>query len=336
MKCIIKYIGKSLNLFESKPEIKLEIINGIFNTLVKCSEKVKEKINSLYNLFKNDKDGIYDANDKSDQNSDIFQLQKTYKYINILYKSFHNLDGIIFVKIGEGLLKFYTTLWQEEEKSLTEKNQNNEEKLKEVLENSIAMCINFYNIFLEHSDEKSFRDYSLEYFLKTYEIQEGENIISNIVEGYGIICERVDNSLFEEKFSNIMKYITKILQRNITSKNRTTHDKAIRALGKFIYYKCDVSNKLNDDEKIEYTNNFLKLLPATNDLIESDKICEELFDQITEEKCKLLLDEKTEEETKGAVYRIIELNSKENFINDLTKLLKTSLTLGLNFSNLVD
>ena len=336
MKCIIKYIGKSLNFFESKPEIELEIINGIFNTLVKCSEKVKEKINSLYNLFKNDKDGIYDANDKSDQNSDIFQLQKTYKYINILYKSFHNLDGISFAKIGEGLLKFYTTLWQEEEKSLTEKDQINEDKLKEVRENSIAMCINFYNIFLEHSDEKSFRDYSLEYFLKTYEIQEGENIISNIIEGYGIICERVDNSLFEEKFSNIMKYITKILQRNITSKNRTTHDKAIRALGKFIYYKCDVSNKLNDDEKIEYTNNFLKLLPVTNDLIESDKICEELFDQITEEKCKLLLDEKTEEETKGAVYRIIELNSKENFINDLTKLLKTSLTLGLNFSNLVD
>ena len=270
------------------------------------------------------------------ENSDIFQLQKTYKYINILYKSFHNLDGIIFVKIGEGLLKFYTTLWQEEEKYLTENNQINEEKLKEVRENSIAMCINFYNIFLEYSDEKSFMDYSLEYFLKTYEIQEGENIISNIVEGYGIICERVDNSLFEGKFSNIMNYITKILQRNITSKNNTTHDKAIRALGKFIYYKCDVSSKLNDNEKIEYTNNFLKLLPVTNDLVESDKICEELFDQITDEKCKLLLDEKTEEETKRAVYRIIELNSKENFINDLTKLLKTSLTLGLNFSNLVD
>ena len=234
------------------------------------------------------------------------------------------------------MLKFYTNLWQEEEKSLFEKNQINEEKLKEVRENSIAMCVNFYNIFLEYSDEKSFLNYSLEYFLKTEKIQEGENIFSNIVEGYGIICERADNSLFEGKFSNIMTFITKILQRNITSKNSITHDKAIRTLGKFIYHKCKVSNKLNDEQKIEYTNNFLKLLPATNDLTESDKICEELFDQITEENCTLLLDEKTEEETKKAVYRIIELNSKENFIDNLTKLLKTSLTLGLNFGHLVD
>ena len=33
---------------------------------------------------------------------------------------------------------------------------------------------------------------------------------------------------------------------------------------------------------------------------------------------------------------VIELNSKTNFIEDLTKLLKVCLTMGLNFSHLVD
>ena len=126
------------------------------------------------------------------------------------------------------------------------------------------------------------------------------------------------------------------MNRNTTDDNLITHDKAIRALGKYIYYKCSNDNDLSEDYKVNLTNNFLKLLPATGDLEESNIICEELFDQITEEKCSLLLAENIEPELKKAVYRIIELNSKENFIEDLTKLLKTSLTLGLNFSHLVD
>ena len=52
----------------------------------------------IYNLFKNDKDGIYDATDKSDQNSDISKLQKIYKYINILVKGFKNIGEIEFSK----------------------------------------------------------------------------------------------------------------------------------------------------------------------------------------------------------------------------------------------
>ena len=62
----------------------------------------------------------------------------------------------------------------------------------------------------------------------------------------------------------------------------------------------------------------------------------QLFDQITDESCRLLLNQKTEEVTKSAIKRIIELNSKENFIENLTKLLKTTLSLGIDFSNLVD
>ena len=77
----------------------------------------------------------------------------------------------------------------------------------------------------------------------------------------------------------------------------------------------------------------MKLLPAIHDLEVSDKICEEFFDQVSEEKCNY---EKIEEELKNTVKRIIELNSRENFIEDLTKLLKTSLTLGLNFGHLVE
>ena len=333
MKCIIKYIGKSLNLFEYNLNIEQKIINTIFDLLKNVVDKVKEKINTLYNLFNNDKDGIYDANDKSDQNSDIFQLQKTYKYINILYQNFNKLENKDFVKYGSELLKFYSSLWQEEQNFLEENKEKNDEKIKEVHENSIAMCINFFNIFLEYSDETSFRNVALEYFQRMQKMQESENILPYIIEGFGIICERQDNLLFEQNFSNIFDFIKNKTQ---TNKENIIHDKAVRAFGKFIYYKCDVSNKLSEEDKIKNTIDFLNLLPVTFDLNESDKICEELFDQITDESCRLLLNDKTIEESKNAVKRIIDLNSKENFIENLTKLLKTTLSLGIDFSDLVD
>ena len=333
MKCIIKYIGKSLNLFEYNLNIEQKIINTIFDLLKNVVDKVKEKINTLYNLFNNDKDGIYDANDKSDQNSDIFQLQKTYKYINILYQNFNKLENKDFVKYGSELLKFYSSLWQEEQNFLEENKEKNDEKIKEVHENSISMCINFFNIFLEYSDETSFRNVALEYFQRMQKMQESENILPYIIEGFGIICERQDNLLFEQNFSNIFDFIKNKTQ---TNKENIIHDKAVRAFGKFIYYKCDVSNKLSEEDKIKNTIDFLNLLPVTFDLNESDKICEELFDQITDESCRLLLNEKTIEESKNAVKRIIDLNSKENFIENLTKLLKTTLSLGIDFSDLVD
>ena len=338
MKCIIKYIGKSLSLFESDMNIDNDRINKMFEVLKKVLLKVETKITSLYNLFKNDQDGIYDANDKSDQNSDIFQLQKIYHYINILFQGFNLLDTNTFTNYGKYLLEFYSELWKEEQKYLVENNSINEQKSKEVHENSLVMCIHFYNVFMEYSNEQSFRDLSVDFFSRTHEIckvQISEKIIGYILDGYGIICQRQDNILFEKKFNTIIDFIEKILNRE-ESKNQISHDKAVRALGKYIYYKVDNNLNLNNEYKYNITKNFLNFLPVTNDLEISDKICSELFDQINEEKCQILLKDNIEEETKKAIHRIIDLNSKENFIEDLTKLLKCSLSLGLNFSHLVD
>ena len=168
------------------------------------------------------------------------------------------------------------------------------------------------------------------------ELKIGENILGNIAEGYGIICERQDNDLFKKKFNNISIFIQRLLKRNITEENGITHDKAIRALGKYIYYKYSIDSEVNFADKKSLTIDFLRSLPVTYDLEISDKICEEFFDQINEEKCNLLYDGRIIEEVKDAAKKIIELNSKENFIDDLTKLLKTSLALQLNFSHLVE
>ena len=337
MKCIIKYIGKSLSLFESELKLNVELLNKISEVLEKVLKKVKDKINSLYELFNNDSDGIYDANDKSDQNSDILQLQKTYKYINILLKEFLQLENNN-ENNWKILIDFYADLWKEEQ-NIIKNNKAIDSKLREAYENSIAMCLNFYNIFMEYSDSKLFTDLSLGYYQKTVELINlniGENLLGYIVDGYGIICQRQDISIFEKIFNNIINVIQNILKRNITGDNAVTHDKAIRALGKYIYYKLSIDTKISVEQKLIVAEEFLKLLPAIHDLEVSDKICEEFFDQVSEEKCNLLLDEKIEEELKNTVKRIIELNSRENFIEDLTKLLKTSLTLGLNFGHLVE
>ena len=338
MKCIIKYIGKSLSLFEYEIKLDSNTLDKIFSVLKKVLDKVKSKINSLYLLFTNDNDGIYDANDKSDQNSDIFQLQRIYKYVNILLKGFHKLENNNFNKCGQYLKDFYSKLWDEERFYISHNNQKNDKSL-EVHENSLAMCINYYNIFMEYSDGQTFINISLDYYPKTeslIELKIGENILGNIAEGYGIICERQDNDLFKKKFNNISIFIQRLLKRNITEENGITHDKAIRALGKYIYYKYSIDSEVNFADKKSLTIDFLRSLPVTYDLEISDKICEEFFDQINEEKCNLLYDGRIIEEVKDAAKKIIELNSKENFIDDLTKLLKTSLALQLNFSHLVE
>ena len=184
---------------------------------------------------------------------------------------------------------------------------------------------------MEYSDMDSFHALIDKYYTNSQKIEDNESILSNVVEGYGIICEREDKKIFDEKYKNIIIFIRKLLERKKTDENLLTYDKAIRALGKYIYYQCN-----EDEYGYNLTKDFLKLLPVENNLDESDKICSELFDQIIDVKNKLLLDEKNKEDTKQAVKRIMDLNNKEQFIDDVTKLIAVSMNLGFQFNNLVE
>ena len=334
MKCIIKYLGKSINLFEEKENMDIKNIEKIFEILQSIVKVVQNKINDIYNIFRNDEDGIYDANDKSDQNTDIFQMQKIYKYINILYKGFFKLyEEDLTPLIKKTLAEFFYELWGNEINNIL--NNSEEMKLKintkTAHQNGISMCINFFNIFMEYSDIDSFHALVDKYYIYSQKIEDSEDILSNIIEGYGIICEKEDRKIFNEKFKNIIIFIQKILQRNKTSENIKTYCKGIRALGKYIYYQCN-----EDDYGFNLTKGFLKLLPVSEDLDESDLICSELFDQINDCHNKLFLDERNKEETKEAIKRIMVLNQKEQFIDDVTKLIAVSMNLGLQFNNLLE
>ena len=137
--------------------------------------------------------------------------------------------------------------------------------------------------------------------------------------------------IFSEKYKNIIVFIQKILQRPKTDENLSTYDKAIRSLGRYVYYQCN-----EDDYGYNLAKEFLKLLPAINDLDEIDKICSEFFDQINEGKNKLLLDDRNMDDTKQAAHRIIELNHNEQFIDDVTRLIAVSMNLKFQLDNLVE
>jgi hypothetical protein len=334
MKCIIKYIGKSINLFEEKVDFDAGVIEKIFGYLKDVAIATQKKIIDIYNLFKNDEDGIYDAHDKSDQNTDIFQLQKTYKYINALYKGLFVLYGEELTPlVKKYLADFFFELWGNEINCLinNQKEMKSKENTKQAHENGIALCINFFNIFMGYCDMDSFHILVDKYYSNSQKIEDNEDVLSNVIEGYGVICERETKQLFSEKYNNIITFIQKILQRNKTDDNLSTHDKAIRSLGRYIYYQCN-----EDDNGYNLAKEFLKLLPAVNDLDESDRICSELFDQINDGKNKLLLDERNLGETKEAVKRIMNLNMNEQFIDDVTKLVACSMNLGFHFNNLVE
>ena len=334
MKCIIKYIGKSINFFENALFIDKNTIENIFKILKDAVAVVQTKINEIYNLFKNDDDGIYDANDKSDQNTDIFQMQKVYKYINKLYNSIFRLfEEELTPLVKNNLAEFFYELWENEIKNVL--NNPEEMKLKNntklAHQNGISMCIQFFNIFMEYSDIVSFHTLVDKYYVSSQKIEDNEDILANIIEGYGIICQREDKKIFNDKYKNIIIFIQKILQRNKTSENIVTYAKGVKALGKYIYNQCN-----EDDYGYNLTKDFLKLLPVEEDLDESDKICSDFFDQINESKNKLIIDDRNKEETHEAMKRIMALNSKEQFIDDVTKLIAASMNLGLQFNNLLE
>ena len=334
MKCIIKYISKSVNLYEDKNNFPLNSFENIFEILKNVVDTTNTKINEIYNLFKNDDDGIYDANDKSDQNTDIFQLQKVYKYINKLYYGLFRLyEEELTPLVKKYLADFFFKLWNDEIDSILKNPEEMKSKVntKKAHENGISMCIQFFNIFMEYCDYDSFQTLVDKYYINSQKIQDSEEILSYIVEGYGIIFEREDKKIFKEKYKDLFILIQKVLQRNKTSENLNTYEKAIRAIGKYIYYQCG-----EDDYGFKLANDFLKLLPAVNDLEESDKICSEFLSQISDEKNKLFLDDRNKEETKEAVKRIMNLNVTEHFIDNIAQLISTSMFLGLNFSNYVD
>ena len=102
-------------------------------------------------------------------------------------------------------------------------------------------------------------------------------------------------------------------------------------MGRYIYYQCN-----EDEYGYNLAKEFVKLFPAINDLDESDKICTEFFDQINEVQNKLLLDERNIDNTKQAIQRIITLNQTEQFVDDVTKLIPSSMNLGMQFNDLLE
>ena len=333
MKCIIKYIGKSVNLFEENFNIDKSIIEKIFDMLKNVIIATQNKINDIYNLFTNDEDGIYDSNDRSDQNTDIYQLQKNYLYINNLFKYMIKLyedDLTPFAK--KYLAEYYFEMWENELKTiLNDSNLKNKQHLKNAHENNVAMSINFFNAFLEFANMETFNQIIDKYYENSQKIEDSEEILKNVLVGYGIICKRVEKNIFANKYKNIFDFINKILHRNQTPENLFTYDKAINTFGKFVYYQCN-----EDDFGYKTAKEFLGMLPAVNDLDESDHICSEFFDQITDNNNTLLIGDANKEVTKQAVMRIMDLNGKEQFVDDVTKLVVVSMSLGLKFDNLVE
>ena len=200
-------------------------------------------------------------------------------------------------------------------------------KKKQSHQNGILLCIQFFNIFMEYSDIDSFHAFIYKYFVNSQKIEDNEDILANIIEGYGIICKRANKKLFNEKYINMIIFIQKILQRKKNKENIITYAKGIKTFGRYIYYQC-----ISDDNGYKLTNEFLKLLPVVEDLVESKIICSEFFDQINEYENILILNDRNKEEAKEAIKRIIILNSNEHFIDDITKLLAISMNLSLQFN----
>jgi len=85
-------------------------------------------------------------------------------------------------------------------------------KTKQVHQNGIAMCIQFFNIFMEYSDMDTFHTVADKYYINSQKIKDSENMLSHVIEGYGIILEKEDKNIFSEKYKNITVFIQTIFK----------------------------------------------------------------------------------------------------------------------------
>ena len=311
-------------LFENKNYIPENFIIKIYEILGNVVKLTQEKTKDILSLTNNE-DGFYDENDAGDQKADIDKLVEINRRVM-------ELSGILFGLFGENLTEkvkqnlgeFFLLSWEEGIKN----SQINNEKIP--FEQYILTSICFFCDYMEYSDINTFNSFYDKFIELSKKSNINEDCLQNIISGYGIICKRMENNLFNEKYKDkLISFIKETFKRPLYNITENTYDSCISALGKYIFYKCE-----NNNENINSASEFIKLIPLKYDKDENTKICNEFMEQIINNN-PLILNDVNHPLAKEAILRIIEKRKEDGFEGiSIDKLIIVSILFQINAENI--
>lgn len=197
----------------------------------------------------------FDENDVDGFSADI-------EVLNEVNRRVMELSGIIYKLYKESLTELVNSTLADLFYSILQKAVNETKDDQEIV---YSLC--FFTDVLAYSNTSTFRKVAPE-FLKICRaiVTKNEDVIQNIIFGYGIFVERSDVDEYVPNAELISNSISNVITTmKATTKNGTCFDNAIASLGKVLFFKTQ-----NSEEGLVLAKKFLDMLPLKHDLVESN------------------------------------------------------------------
>ena len=297
IKMYLKYLTLITANINTKTVFTEKFVSDVFACLGEIAKCVDSKKTEIITKVLSGK--VEDEEDILEENFDNFN-EISRRVMEVSGNFFKLFKEPLTALVTQHLYDSFLTSWQ-----------NAVSRSKFQSDQEILSSICFFCDYMENADLTAFNMVHPMYAqLSGAYKTENEDIIQSVVYGYGIICQRCSKDEFNKVKECVLTGIVTVMQREVNEDNEITYDNSIGALGKYLYYQSPT-----DENGLNMTMQFIKLLPLKHDLEEGKAVCKEFFTQIKQEN-KLIVNEQTIPLIKDAIKRISEHNEKEHFLEE--------------------
>lgn len=236
---------KSVNVVNQE---QIKQLYMLLNKTVTLMEERKAKIKDTVK-----QEDAFDENDQEGFSADI-------EVLNEVNRRVMELSGVIFKLYKEDLTDLVNSTLSELFFTILKRAV---ESTKDDQELVYGLC--FFTDVMQYGRIDAFKKIAPE-FMKICQstVTKNEDVIQNIIFGYGIFVERSSNEEYVPYAELISNSISNVITRKVTEENGQVFDNAIASLGKVLYFKT-----MNNEEGHKLASRFYDMLPLKNDLEES-------------------------------------------------------------------
>ena len=315
---MIRDIKSNLKIFihaftevKSNQVINTELIKKLFVLLQKTVALMEEKKEGITLLAK--KEDAFDEMDEGGFTEDI-------EILNEVSRRVMELSGVLFkifkVELTQLVVSHLYSLFLQILNKAVKETKNDQE---------IVFGLCFLTDILQYSDQDTFNKVGIEFMEICKNIlTKNEDIVQNIVFGYGIFVERSHVDQYLPYANLISTTVSSIITRKLNEENRQCYDNGIATLGKILYFKTQ-----NNEEGLELAKSFYDKLPLKYDLDESKASIKLLCNQFLAGN-PLVNNQKFHSSFRKIFINLENLEDKEAVVDDEVKALVNSVVSQLS------
>ena len=317
IKSSLKIFADFCELFEEGDSISEFFVENLYVLMGMIVKSVKIKINSILKINENEKE-FFDLNDFEEQKNDVKKLLEINRRIMDLNGIIYKLKNVTIL-FEKNLLEFFIG-------ELNDKNIVNTDLFVQEIISSVCVL----NDYLEFSEIEVYRNFETKYFdlVKNFDCNNFD-IMQNIIVGVGIICKRSEKSFFKKNFEfSFVKIFENILNQGKNDVNGILYENCVFSFGFYVFNQLEIN-----ENNFLIAQKFLKFLPLSEDLEQSEKLCGIFFKEIIN-KNPIIFNDVNLPFVKETILKIIDYNKYKNFIKEeIQNLIFCCVELGININN---